>query len=130
MPVKRGDAGIIVVLESGTSGHSWPRRWHEDGEWAQKGANPTQLPSTTQLPNTTQLPDRSPWLRSPSTGREQITSLEWHPTEDSIVLVGVGDSTPTLWDLAAVELGDGESRDMAGVKDMAPQLLFVHHGDG
>ncbi|KAL9130447.1 MAG: hypothetical protein Q9217_001370 [Psora testacea] len=58
--------------------------------------------------------------------KEQITSLEWHPTDDSIVAVAAGDNTLTLWDLA-VELDDEESRDTADVKDVPPQLLFVHY---
>ncbi|PHH75112.1 hypothetical protein CDD82_4589 [Ophiocordyceps australis] len=58
--------------------------------------------------------------------KEQITSLEWHPTDDSIMAVAAGDSTVTLWDLA-VELDDEESRETAGVKDVPPQLLFVHY---
>ncbi|RGP61797.1 ribosome assembly protein rrb1 [Fusarium sporotrichioides] len=58
--------------------------------------------------------------------KEQITSVEWHPTDDSIVAVAAGDNTVTLWDLA-VELDDEESKDTAGVKDVPPQLLFVHY---
>ncbi|KZF26924.1 glutamate-rich WD repeat-containing protein 1 [Xylona heveae TC161] len=58
--------------------------------------------------------------------KEQITSIEWHPTEDSVVAVAAGDNTLTLWDLA-VELDDEESRDTAGVQDVPPQLLFVHY---
>ncbi|UPX15048.1 Ribosome assembly protein rrb1 [Ascochyta rabiei] len=60
--------------------------------------------------------------------KEQITSVEWHPTDDSIVAVCAGDNTLTLWDLA-VELDDEESRDTAGVQDVPPQLLFVHYMD-
>ena len=60
---------------------------------------------------------------------DQITSLEWHPTDDSIVAVAGGDNTLTLWDLA-VELDDEESRDTAGVADVPPQLLFVHYVEG
>ncbi|SPO03112.1 probable RRB1 - involved in the regulation of ribosome biosynthesis [Cephalotrichum gorgonifer] len=58
--------------------------------------------------------------------KEQITSLEWHPTDDSIMAVAAGDSTVTLWDLA-VELDDEESKDTGGVGDVPPQLLFVHY---
>ncbi|KAM4062678.1 WD domain, G-beta repeat domain-containing protein [Hirsutella rhossiliensis] len=58
--------------------------------------------------------------------KEQITSVEWHPTDDSIMAVAAGDNTVTLWDLA-VELDDEESKDTAGVKDVPPQLLFVHY---
>ncbi|GAO17089.1 hypothetical protein UVI_02003600 [Ustilaginoidea virens] len=57
---------------------------------------------------------------------EQITSLEWHPADDSVVAVAAADSTVTLWDLA-VELDDEESKDTAGVKGVPPQLLFVHY---
>jgi ribosome assembly protein RRB1 len=60
--------------------------------------------------------------------KEQITSLEWHPTEDSIVAVAAGDNTLTLWDLA-VELDDEESQDTGGVQDVPSQLLFVHYMD-
>ncbi|KAF2403182.1 glutamate-rich WD repeat-containing protein 1 [Trichodelitschia bisporula] len=60
--------------------------------------------------------------------KEQITCVEWHPTDDSIVLVAAGDNTLTLWDLA-VELDDEESRFTAGVQDVPPQLLFVHYMD-
>ncbi|KAH6976293.1 WD40-repeat-containing domain protein [Ilyonectria sp. MPI-CAGE-AT-0026] len=58
--------------------------------------------------------------------KEQITSVEWHPTDDSIMAVAAADNTVTLWDLA-VELDDEESKDTAGVKDVPPQLLFVHY---
>ncbi|KAI8248709.1 Ribosome assembly protein rrb1 [Colletotrichum sp. SAR 10_98] len=58
--------------------------------------------------------------------KEQITSVEWHPTDDSIVAVAAADNTVTLWDLA-VELDDEESKDTGGVKDVPPQLLFVHY---
>jgi ribosome assembly protein RRB1 len=42
------------------------------------------------------------------------------------MLVGAGDSTMTLWDLS-VEIDDEESRDTGGVRDVPPQLLFVHY---
>ena len=58
--------------------------------------------------------------------KEQVTSVEWHPTDDSVIAVAAGDNTVTLWDLA-VELDDEESKDTAGVPDIPPQLLFVHY---
>ncbi|KAK5994380.1 Ribosome assembly protein RRB1 [Cladobotryum mycophilum] len=70
--------------------------------------------------------DKPQPLASFSYHKEQITSVEWHPTDDSIVAVAAGDSTVTLWDLA-VELDDEESKDTGGVKDVPPQLLFVHY---
>ncbi|QIW94733.1 hypothetical protein AMS68_000251 [Peltaster fructicola] len=58
--------------------------------------------------------------------KEQITSLRWHPTDDSILLACAGDDSLTLWDMA-VELDDEESRYTADVKDVPPQLLFLHY---
>ncbi|KAI9861169.1 MAG: ribosome biosynthesis protein rrb1 [Vezdaea acicularis] len=60
--------------------------------------------------------------------RAPITSIEWHPSDDSTLLVGCADNTVSLWDLA-VELDDEESRDTQGVPDVPPQLLFVHYMD-
>jgi ribosome assembly protein RRB1 len=63
--------------------------------------------------------------------REQITCLEFHPHDDSIVLVGAGDSTLSLWDLA-VEPDEDEAargKQAAEVRDVPPQLLFVHYMD-
>lgn len=57
--------------------------------------------------------------------KEPVTSIEWHPSDDSVVAVGSADNTVTLWDLA-VELDDEESR-QAGMADLPPQLLFVHY---
>lgn len=58
--------------------------------------------------------------------KEQITSLRWHPTDDSILLACAGDNLLSLWDMA-VELDDEESRYTADVKDVPPQLLFMHY---
>lgn len=57
---------------------------------------------------------------------EQVTSVEWHPTDDSVVAVAAGDSTVSLWDVA-VEHDDEESRYTADARDVPPQLLFVHY---
>ncbi|PCH34052.1 glutamate-rich WD repeat-containing protein [Wolfiporia cocos MD-104 SS10] len=78
----------------------------------------------------TSLPDPTPvatfnWHRAP------ITSIEWHPTEDSIFAASGADDQVTLWDLA-VEQDDDETGAMdetpEGGKDVPPQLLFVHQG--
>ena len=64
--------------------------------------------------------------------KKPITSIEWHPTDDSIVAVACADSTATLWDLA-VELDDEEYSREAGLglgegqEKVPPQLLFIHH---
>ena len=59
--------------------------------------------------------------------REPITSIEWHPSDDSVVAVASADSTVTLWDLA-VELDNEEGR-QSGMAEVPPQLLFVHYMD-
>lgn len=59
---------------------------------------------------------------------EQITSLAWHPSDDSVIAVAAADNTLTLWDLA-VEFDDEESRDTADVKDVPAALLFVHYAE-
>ncbi|CCL98077.1 uncharacterized protein FIBRA_00071 [Fibroporia radiculosa] len=60
-----------------------------------------------------------------------ITSIEWHPTEDSIFAASGADDQITLWDLA-VEQDDEETGAMEetpeGGRDVPPQLLFVHQG--
>ena len=64
--------------------------------------------------------------------KQPITSIEWHPTDDSVVAVACADNTATLWDLA-VELDDeeyGKETGMGlgeGAEKVPPQLLFIHH---
>lgn len=64
--------------------------------------------------------------------KKPITSIEWHPTDDSVVAVACADNTVTLWDLA-VELDDEEYGREAGLglgegtEKVPPQLLFIHH---
>jgi ribosome assembly protein RRB1 len=77
-------------------------------------------------PNTSTSTPRPTPVASFNFHKEQITSVEWHPTDDSIVAVAAGDDTLTLWDLA-VELDDEESKDTGGVSEVPPQLLFVHY---
>ncbi|KAK1751326.1 WD40-repeat-containing domain protein [Echria macrotheca] len=77
-------------------------------------------------PSSGPAPEKPTPIASFNYHKEQITSVEWHPTDDSIVAVAAGDNTVTLWDLA-VELDDEESKDTAGVQDVPPQLLFVHY---
>ncbi|PBK76699.1 WD40 repeat-like protein [Armillaria solidipes] len=62
------------------------------------------------------------WHKAP------ITSLEWHPTEDSMFLASSADDQVTLWDLA-VEQDDDEmgATDSSGEQNVPPQLLFSHH---
>ncbi|KAL5381144.1 hypothetical protein DPSP01_007398 [Paraphaeosphaeria sporulosa] len=92
----------------------------DDGEWAVWDLRQWK-PSTSLSSNAKPSP-----IANFNFHKEQITSVEWHPTDSSIVLVCAGDNTLTLWDLA-VELDDEESRDTGGVPDVPPQLLFVHY---
>ena len=92
----------------------------DDGEWAVWDLRQWK-PSNSIASETKPSP-----VASYTFHKEQITCVEWHPTDDSIVLICAGDNTITLWDLA-VELDDEESRDTAGVQDVPPQLLFVHY---
>ena len=92
----------------------------DNGEWAVWDLR-NWKPSTSNTLNSPSKP-----VASFNFHKEQITSVEWHPTDDSIVAVAAGDNTLTLWDLA-VELDDEESKDTAGVQDVPPQLLFVHY---
>lgn len=94
----------------------------DDGQWAV-----WDLRQWKPAPNSSSNPVPTS-VASFNFHKEQITSIEWHPTDDSIVAVAAGDNTLTLWDLA-VELDDEESRYSAGVKDVPPQLLFVHYMD-
>ncbi|KAG6862167.1 hypothetical protein C0995_004249 [Termitomyces sp. Mi166 len=65
------------------------------------------------------------WHKAP------ITSIEWHPTEDSAFAASGADDQLTLWDLA-VEQDDDETGAMNNMQDesriVPPQLLFVHQG--
>ncbi|KAF4507299.1 hypothetical protein G6O67_005955 [Ophiocordyceps sinensis] len=119
----RAPALTVGVSSSDVNVISWSRQTShllasgaDDGTWAvwdlrQWKATPADKPQP---------------LASFNFHKEQITSVEWHPTDDSIMAVAAGDNTVTLWDLA-VELDDEESKDTAGVKDVPPQLLFVHY---
>lgn len=63
--------------------------------------------------------------------KKPITSIEFHPDEESVIAVASEDSTVTLWDLS-VEADDEEiktqrQQDTSGELDDVPsQLLFLH----
>lgn len=61
-----------------------------------------------------------------------ISSVEWHPTEDSVFAAAGRDDQVTLWDLS-VEQDDEEQGEMQayqgpGGREVPHQLLFCHHG--
>jgi len=60
---------------------------------------------------------------------DPITSVEWHPTEDSCFAASGADNQVTLWDLSVER--DEEEKPVAGTdksRDVPAQLLFVHQG--
>jgi ribosome assembly protein RRB1 len=124
---KSRTAAISVhVSDTDVNVMSWSRQTShllasgaDDGQWAVWDLR-SWKPST---PNSAPAPTP---VASFNFHKQPITSVEWHPTDDSIVAVAAADDTLTLWDLA-VELDDEESRDTGGVAGVPPQLLFVHY---
>ena len=117
----------VAVSNTDVNVMSWSRQTAhllatgaEDGQWAVWDLRQWK-PASSNASNSAPKP-----VASFNFHKEQITSLEWHPTDDSIVAVAAGDYTLTLWDLA-VELDDEESKDTAEVQNIPPQLLFVHY---
>ena len=53
---------------------------------------------------------------------EPITSVEWHPTDSSVFCASGADNQITQWDLGVEPDGDSD------LKDVPPQLLFIHQG--
>ncbi|OJJ44915.1 hypothetical protein ASPZODRAFT_99936 [Penicilliopsis zonata CBS 506.65] len=90
----------------------------DDGQWAVWDLRHWK-------PTSAAAPQQASPVASFDFHREPVTSIEWHPTDDSVVAVGSADNTVTLWDLA-VELDEEESRE-AALAEVPPQLLFVHY---
>jgi ribosome assembly protein RRB1 len=57
--------------------------------------------------------------------KEQITSIEWHPHEESVLAVSGADDQLTIWDFS-VEQDEEEMVIDSDMKDIPPQLLFIH----
>lgn len=66
-----------------------------------------------------------------------ITTVEWHPTDSTVLATGGADDQIALWDLAvekdaeaaASSSSNGASADDEGdLGDLPPQLLFIHQG--
>ncbi|KAF7732578.1 ribosome biosynthesis protein rrb1 [Apophysomyces ossiformis] len=57
-----------------------------------------------------------------------ITSIEWHPTEESVLAVSGADDQLTLWDLSVEPDTEEEGRLTSNGVEIPPQLLFVHQG--
>jgi len=60
--------------------------------------------------------------------QQPITSIEWHPTEDSIFVASSADNQVTLWDLGVEQDEETEMDASDGTREVPPQLLFSHQG--
>ncbi|VVT52035.1 uncharacterized protein SAPINGB_P003295 [Magnusiomyces paraingens] len=93
---------------------------HDDGSW-----------SMWDLRNFSPKDTKSNSVASFDFLKQPITSIEFHPTEDSNIAVASEGHTVTLWDLA-VEADDDEIKkqlegDNNVLANIPPQLLFVHY---
>lgn len=56
-----------------------------------------------------------------------ITSVEWHPTDNSVFAASGSDDLLTQWDLA-VERDESEEELTQQIRNLPAQLLFIHQG--
>lgn len=61
--------------------------------------------------------------------KQAITSIQWHPTDESVLVASGADDQVTIWDLS-VELDAEEqaAKQAEGMGDVPSQLMFVHMG--
>lgn len=59
--------------------------------------------------------------------KQPITSIEWHPTDES-VFAASSDDQVTLWDLSVEPDDDEMGGTTQGEQGVPPQLLFTHLG--
>ena len=61
-----------------------------------------------------------------------ITSIEWNPTDSSVLAASGEDDQLTIWDIAVEKDDIPETMETEGVEngepDVLPQLLFIHQG--
>eukprot|EP00842_Homolaphlyctis_polyrhiza_P005563 jgi/Hompol1/6007/HPOL_004801-RA len=61
-----------------------------------------------------------------------VTSIDWHPTESSVLAVSGADDQVTIWDLALERDPEEEAVMTTGAAaeqvEVPPQLLFIHQG--
>mmetsp|Transcript_12029 Transcript_12029/g.28815 ORF Transcript_12029/g.28815 Transcript_12029/m.28815 type:complete len:460 (+) Transcript_12029:94-1473(+) len=59
--------------------------------------------------------------------RQPICSVDWHPTDETVLAVASADDSASLWDMAVED--DAPGRDLPpGADHFPPQLLFLHQG--
>lgn len=57
-----------------------------------------------------------------------VTSVEWHPTDASVICVSGEDDQLTIWDMAVEQDLEAQTSAEGGRQDVPPQLLFIHQG--
>lgn len=57
---------------------------------------------------------------------DHITTVEWNPLDSTVLASGGDDDQIALWDLS-VEKDESQANDVQ-LKDLPPQLLFIHQG--
>ncbi|RLN59989.1 hypothetical protein BBJ28_00001365 [Nothophytophthora sp. Chile5] len=63
-----------------------------------------------------------------------VTSIEWHPTDESVLAVAGADNQISVWDMSVEEDAEAEApaatdaADGQAKLDLPPQLLFIHQG--
>jgi ribosome assembly protein RRB1 len=57
---------------------------------------------------------------------DHITTVEWNPLDSTVLASGGDDDQIALWDMS-VEKDESQSNDVQ-LKDLPPQLLFIHQG--
>lgn len=58
--------------------------------------------------------------------QQAITSVDWHPSDETVLAVSSADDTLSIWDMSVEE--DGEQVVPPGAEHYPAQLLFVHMG--
>jgi len=128
---RRSVTGINPAHESDVNVISWNRSTNyllisggDDGTikvWDLRSVGKPGLPRQIPSPVATFA-----WHNGP------ITSIEWHPTEDSIFAASGADDQITLWDLGVEqddeEVGSSMNETHEGSREVPSQLLFVHQG--
>uniref|UniRef100_A0AAV1T7W8 Glutamate-rich WD repeat-containing protein 1 n=1 Tax=Peronospora matthiolae TaxID=2874970 RepID=A0AAV1T7W8_9STRA len=61
-----------------------------------------------------------------------VTSIEWHPTDESVLAVSGADNQISVWDMSVEEdaeaVGPVDGENGEAKLDLPPQLLFIHQG--
>ena len=61
---------------------------------------------------------------------QPVTSVSWHPDDDSVLAVASADSTISIWDMSVEADGDEAEMDFGdgARRKVPPQMLFLHQG--